>query len=114
MTTSVVTAVVTDEIDLAEPSELAVLDGVEPISDEDLAELAMAADPDQAIDDDAVPLTQFQGEYGNLLPNWYMPAPAGHGSRRRTAVIATVVIFSLLFINALGLCVTYGRLEVPF
>lgn len=111
MTTSVVTAVVADELD---PAELAVLDSLEPISDEELTELAMAADPDQAIDDDAVPLTQFQGEFGDLLPNWYMPAPAAHGSRRRTAVIASVVIFSLLFINALGLCVTYGRLEVPF
>jgi hypothetical protein len=87
---------------------------LEPLTDEELTELALAADPDQAIDEDAVPLAQYQGEYGDLLPDWYMPAPAAHGSRRRNAVVASVIIFSLLFINALGLCITYGRLEVPF
>jgi len=92
-------------------SELALLD---PLTDEELTELALAADPDQTIDDDAVPLAQYQGEYGDLLPAWYMPAPAAHGPRRRNSMVASVVIFSLLFINALGLCITYGRLEVPF
>ena len=96
---------------MTDASELALL---EPLSDEELTALALAADPDQAIDDDAVPLTQYQGEYGDLLPSWYMPAPAAHGSRSRNAVVASVVVFSLLFINALGLCITYGRLEVPF
>ncbi len=94
------------------------LDVLEPLTDEELTALALAADPDQAIDDDAVPLSAFQGEFGDLLPDWYMPAPAAHsgsrGRRRRNAVVASVVIFSLLFINALGLCITYGRLEIPF
>src|SRR3954469_9369774 len=106
MATSVVTPVVTDESDLTDldwPS-------LEPLSDEELTALALAADPDQAIDDDAVPLPQHQGEFGDLLPAWYMPAPAASGSRRRNAVVASVVIFSMLFINALGLCITYGRL----
>jgi hypothetical protein len=96
---------------MTDGTELAEL---EPLTDEELTALALAADPDQAIDDDAVPLTQYQGEFGDLLPAWYMPAPAAHGARRHNAVVASVVIFSLLFINALGLCITYGRLEVPF
>ena len=94
------------------------LDVLEPLTDEELTAFALAADPDQAIDDDAVPLSAYQGEFGDLLPDWYMPAPVSgggsRGRRRRDAVIASVVIFSLLFINALGLCITYGRLEVPF
>lgn len=96
---------------IADESEPAFL---EPLTDEELTALALAADPDQAIDDDAIPLTRYQGEYGDLLPAWYMPAPAARGSRSGNAVVASVVVFSLLFINALGLCITYGRLEVPF
>ncbi|MCU1394389.1 MAG: hypothetical protein JWM34_2817 [Ilumatobacteraceae bacterium] len=94
------------------------VDVLEPITDEELTALALAADPDPLIDDDAVPLSAFHAEFGDILPDWYMPAPASisgtPGRRRRNAVIASVVIFSLLFINALGLCITYGRLEVPF
>lgn len=86
-----------------------------PISDEELTVLALAADPDPTIEADAVPFAVQHGEYGDLLPVWYMPPPAGAGgSRRRNAVIATVVIASLLLVNALGLCITYGRLEIPF
>ncbi len=95
-------------------SPATVLD-LDPLTDEELTALVLAADPDQAIDDDAIPLSAYQGEYGDLLPDWYMPAPSSGGARRRrNAVVASVVIFSLLFINALGLCITYGRLEVPF
>lgn len=84
-------------------------------TDDELTALALAADPDPPIDDDAVPFAVVCGEFGDLLPAWYMPAPlAAHPSRRRHAVVATVVIASLLLINALGMCITYGRLEVPF
>ena len=94
------------------------LDELPPLSDEELTAQALAADPDQPIDPEAIPLSAFRGEFGDLLPNWYMPAPSAAaltpGSRRRHAAVASVVIFSLLFINALGLCITYGRLEIPF
>jgi len=84
-------------------------------TDDELAEQALAADPDQAIADDAVPFQLAVAQYGDLLPSWYMPAPASGGrSRRRNALVASVIIGSLLFINALGLCITYGRLEIPF
>ncbi len=83
------------------------------ITDEELTALALAADPDQEIDVDALPLSAYRNEFPELLPEWYMPTPA-YSSTRRNAVIGAVVIFSLLFINALGLCITYGRLEVPF
>jgi len=95
-------------------TDLSDISLLEPLSDEELTAQALAADPDPMIDDDAVPLAQYQGQYGDLLPAWYMPAPSASGPRRRNAVVASVVVFSLLFINALGLCITYGRLEVPF
>ena len=83
-------------------------------TDEEIAAQALAADPDLQLGDDVVPLSMHRREFGNVLPDWYMPPPSAHGPRRRNAVIATVIIASLLLVNALGLCITYGRLEVPF
>jgi hypothetical protein len=76
------------------------------LSDEELADLALAADPEPALGDDAVPFQVPTG--GELLPDWYMPAPvvgARRGWRRRVAV---GVVSSILLVNAAGLCVTYG------
>ena len=76
------------------------------LTDEELAELALAADPDAPLPRDAVPIqTRDRDE---LLPEWYMPAPtsgARPGWRRRIAITA---VSSILLINAAGLCVTYG------
>jgi hypothetical protein len=78
----------------------------EELTDEELAALALAADPDVPLSDDAVPIRAHDGE--ELLPDWYMPAPtsgARPGWRRRIAITA---VSSILLINAAGLCVTYG------
>jgi hypothetical protein len=85
---------------------------IDEISDEELAALAMAADPDVQVDSDAVPLRSGDGMFPQLLPSWYMPVPAsvGGGKARKLAVVA--IIASLLLINGLGLCVTYGFIQV--
>jgi len=79
------------------------------ISDEELAELALAAAPEPALTDDAVPIRGLDDDGSvDLLPSWYMPASTGHaepGWRRR---LALVVVGAILLINAAGLCVTYG------
>ena len=78
----------------------------EELADEELAALALAADPDLPVPHDAVPIRTREGD--ELLPDWYMPAPtsgARPGWRRRIAVTA---VSSILLINAAGLCVTYG------
>jgi hypothetical protein len=82
------------------------------LSDEDLTALALAADPDTPIADDAVPLSELTGTTTRgPLPEWYMPAASGGqlltGWRRVPPVL---VVGSLLAINACGLCITYGRL----
>lgn len=77
------------------------------ITDEELTALALAADPDAAIPDDAVPFGSTDGLAVDLLPSWYMPAPSLRRSRKRTVVFAGVV-FALLVLNVMGLCVTYG------
>ena len=86
-----------------------------PFSDDELTELALAADPDAGVAVDAVPMAELLGSdawagEGALLPGWYMPPPMGasrllQGWRRR---IVLLIVASFLLINAVGLCSTYG------
>ena len=87
------------------------LDG---IADDELTALALAADPDQPVDPDALPISLSTAAMSGLLPEWYMPAPTstGHGRGRRVMLGALVLI--LVAINAAGLCVTYGFPEVAW
>lgn len=82
-------------------------------SDEELTALALAADPDAPLAPDAVPVAAYLLSLpAALLPSWYMaPAMARGGSRwRRTVVLAVIAAF--LVIEALGLCSTYGQLQL--
>ena len=83
--------------------------------DEELAALALAAEPDAPVPEDAVDLWSLlppgTGTGDRLLPGWYMPAPMGGagpltGWRRRLALL---VVAALLLITAYGLCNTYGQ-----
>jgi hypothetical protein len=84
------------------------------ISDEELTALALAADPDAPLDDDAVPLASYLMEYPELLPSWYMPAPGGFTRTRKRRAVVLLIIASLAAVNGCGLCVTNGHLEIPF
>ncbi len=79
-------------------------------TDAELTVLALAADPDQEPDADAVPMSDFTGERYSPLPAWYMPAPMVRGQNTWRTTIALTIVVSLLLIEALGLCVTYGQL----
>ncbi len=83
------------------------------ITDEELTELALAADPDAPLDPDAVPFDTHMADYPELLPSWYMPMPGGFSRSRRKAAVVVLIIVSLLVVNAVGLCITYGHLEIP-
>jgi hypothetical protein len=101
------------------------LQDVEPIgmladdelTDDELAAIALDADPDVEVGDDATSLWDLiaSGPSG-ALPQWYMPSPlAGvrshprpHSRWRRR--VALVVISSFVIIDAYGLCATYGPL----
>jgi hypothetical protein len=83
----------------------------EPMSDAELTRLALAADPEAELGDDAVCLWDLRdsGTPG-LLPSWYMPSATGpsrvlDGWARN---VAFSVIAMIVLINAVGLCVTYG------
>ena len=84
---------------------------VDSFSDEELTALALAADPDLPLLEDAQPIADPHAP-DQLLPSWYMPvARAREGTPWRRVVVA-VLILAFLVINVLGLCITYGRLEI--
>lgn len=85
----------------------------EPITDEELTALALAADPDTEVEPHAVPI-DLRGSDGSgpghPLPEWYMPVPMGsprplRGWRR---AVGLLVVGSFVLITAYGLCSTYG------
>jgi hypothetical protein len=86
---------------------------VDPFTDDELSALALAADPDAPIPDDAVPFRQpAVGEA--LLPEWYMPVPGSFRRTRPRVIAVAAIIGSLLLVNGAGLCVTYGWPEIAW
>jgi hypothetical protein len=88
---------------------------VPPFTDDELAQLALAADPDTPIADDAVPFgADAPDGSGSPLPEWYMP-PAT--STRRTpgrVAAAALVVAALVLVSGAGLCVTSGVPEIAW
>lgn len=86
---------------------------LDEIPDDELARIALSADPDPVLPADAEPLV-LGDESTGLLPEWYMPAPRGlrRTTGRRVAVAGVVI--SLLVVNGAGLCVTYGWPEIAW
>jgi hypothetical protein len=82
--------------------------GAESFSEEELAQLALAADPDAPIEAGAVPWSLYLGQMSTMLPQWYMPpAVSARRTRWRTALVLAIVL-ALVMIDAWGLCSTYG------
>ena len=84
-----------------------------PLTDAELTALALAADPDAPLDDNAVPLHIHLAQFaGTALPQWYMaPAMARRGPHWRTPVVLAIIA-AFLLIEALGLCNTFGQLTL--
>ncbi len=81
-----------------------------PFTDDELLALALAADPDEPLDEDAVSFWDLTEDHEvQRLPEWYMPSPKAvrlvHGWRRHVVLL---IIVSFLVIDAYGLCNTYG------
>lgn len=81
-------------------------------TDEELAELALAADPDAPLPEDAMPLGTYLTQVPAALPLWYMPPVVRSGGRRWRTPIVLAVVSAFLLIDALGLCNTYGILSL--
>jgi hypothetical protein len=81
------------------------------IDDDELTALALAADPDAPLPDDAVNLWELDREGDDpLLPSWYMPTPMAGGRRLRgwRRRVALLLVVAFVLIDAYGLCSTYG------
>lgn len=90
-------------------------DDIDEISDDELTRLALAADPNAALADDAVSFWDLIGEDADpLLPAWYMPPPAGavHSGRRWKRVVSIVLVAAFLVVNGYGLCSVYGSITI--
>jgi hypothetical protein len=74
--------------------------------------LALAEDPDQGIDPDAVPIDVYLATEAGPLPEWYMPPVTMRQGGRRRRVVVLSLIAAFVLIEAFGLCSTYGQL--PF
>ena len=82
-------------------------------SDDELAALAMAADVDDPLDPDAVPISFSNPAMEGLLPDWYMPAPSAAVRGWRRVVVGGFGV-ALVAVNCAGLCVTYGFPEIAW
>jgi hypothetical protein len=88
------------------------------VDDAELCAEALAADPDPALPEGAVPFAELTGTaHADVLRSWYMPTPMGApalGGWRRRLVRWNValIIASFVMINAAGLCNTYGQLHL--
>lgn len=78
-------------------------------TDDELASLALAADPHAPIKLDAVPWNFGFGS--NLLPEWYMPRPMARGRGRGTRIVVGSLVVGFLVIGAFGLCITSGFIQ---
>ncbi len=87
----------------------------ELLTDEELTDLALAADPDAGVAADAVPIGELVASEDarnadDVLPSWYMPPIARrslYGWRRRVVLL---IVISFVAAAAYGLCSTYGIL----
>lgn len=99
------------------PGERAEIAAPYPFTDDELAELALAAVIDAPLSRDAVPLSTMVGAGPvHSLPSWYMPgsirARRLDGWRGRLVRgSALSVVASFVAITAAGLCNTYGQLH---
>ena len=87
-------------------------EGDDQWTDEELTELALAADPHERLDADASPLLGSVPASDGPLPGWYMPTVARVVTSPTRRVASIVVVGSFLVINALGLCATYGFISI--
>ncbi len=87
-------------------------DGGGALTDAELTALALAADPDAPLPDDAVPMSMHLAQFGPVLPLWYMPPGMSRRGRRWKTPFVIAIVSAFLLIDALGLCNTYGILSL--
>jgi hypothetical protein len=82
----------------------------EYFTEAELTALALAADPNGPIDDDAVSVAEFLEQSGGLLPAWYMPSPMARSGKSWRIPVVVAIVAAFIIIEAFGLCSTFGQL----
>ena len=97
------------------PDGPASLIGPSGITEDELTALALASDPTDPTDEDAVPLAVYLGtltQTGGLLPQWYMPTPMARSGKGWRLPVVMVIVAAFVIIEALGLCSTFGQITI--
>jgi hypothetical protein len=101
-------------IDLIDVPVCNDLDDAARIDDDELAALALAADPDRPVDDDAEPFLAWNpdgpADGSGDLPSWYMAPTACAAPRRWHRPVVALLVAAFVIIPAFGFCITYGSL----
>ncbi|QXC60761.1 hypothetical protein KSP35_20950 [Aquihabitans sp. G128] len=85
------------------------------LTDDELTAFALATDRTDVAGDEAISYWDVVAPRDlGLLPGWYMPSPSAGtrrlvGWRRRVVFLVTG---SIVVINAVGLCITYGHVTL--
>jgi hypothetical protein len=80
------------------------------LTEAELTELALAADTDAPMSDDAVPMSVYLRQAPGLLPSWYMPSPMARPGKSWRIPVVLVIVAAFVIIEAFGLCSTFGQL----
>ncbi len=84
------------------------------MDDATLTDLALAADPDLPLDDDAAPFLSWLPDGATPadgdLPAWYMPQVHGVAPKPWHRPVGALIVGAMLIIPACGFCITYGSL----
>jgi hypothetical protein len=81
-----------------------------PLSDEELTALALAADPDQPVNADAVPWDLYPQPSVGALPRCYLPLVMAGASKGWRTPVVMAIIAALVVVDLFGLCITFGQL----
>ena len=82
------------------------------ITDDELTELALGADPGIPLPEDAVPIGVYLSQFAPPLPLWYMPPVVRSGHRGWKTPVVLAVVFAFVLIDVMGLCNTFGFLSL--
>ena len=88
-------------------------DHADAIGDDELTRLALAADPDQPVDPDAVPISFAAAAIRGRCPVVHAGSDVVR-ARTSARMLLGGLVLALVVINAAGLCVTYGIPEIAW
>ncbi|HWD52333.1 MAG TPA: hypothetical protein VG412_08030 [Acidimicrobiales bacterium] len=82
------------------------------LTDSELTELALGADPNAPLDADAMPMDVYLAQSPGLLPEWYMPLGLARPVSGWKVPVVAVLVATFLVLEGLGLCTAYGHIVI--